>query len=121
LPLALVAAVLAGLSPAVAETPAAAVAPPAVQSEFVAFLARFRAALKAKDAAAIAGMTRMTLDEKSYMRELTEKRACVLREKAVYDRDPSNNDTYAIFCGEVLFGFTKTASGFLFTDISPND
>ena len=41
--------------------------------------------------------------------------------KAVYDRDQENNDNYFIFCGNLIFTFTKTPAGFLFTDIGVND
>ena len=93
-----------------------------------------RAALKANDSAAVAGMTRLpfmqdasTRDaaqfrEKVYKRDFTaKKRACIQRAKAVYGRDGENNDNFFIFCGEDIFTFTKTPAGFLFTEIGVND
>ena len=128
------AAVLAHAAPALAQAPTVAVAPAAVQKEFGEFLTKFRAALKADDPAAVAAMTRMPFEgdepvrdaaqfrAKIYARQFTaEKRACLQRGKAVYDRDGDNNDTYAIFCGDLIFTFTKTPKGFLFTDIGAND
>jgi hypothetical protein len=50
-----------------------------------------------------------------------KKRACLQSGKTVYDRDGDKNDAYSIFCGDDIFVFTKTSSGFLFTDISVND
>ena len=128
------AVVLAHLAPALAQTPKKAVAPAAVQKEFYDFLAKFRAALKANDPAAVAGMARLPFESddsvrdaaqfraKIYLPEFTAKnRACLQREKAIYDRDGENNDNYFIFCGELIFVFTKTPAGFLLTDIRVND
>ena len=44
---------------ALAQAPKKAVASPALQKEFDGFIAKFRAALKANDSAAVAGMTRL--------------------------------------------------------------
>lgn len=122
------------LAPALAQAPKKAVASPALQKEFGGFIARFRAALKVNDSAAVAGMTRLPFmndssirdaaqfHEKVYKHEFTAKnRACIQRNKAVYDRDGENNENYFIFCGETIFGFTKTPTGFLFADVGMND
>ena len=128
------AAALAHLAPAFAQAPKKAVASPALQKEFDGFIAKFRAALKANDFAAVAGMTRLPymndssirdaaqFRAKIYLPDFTAKnRACIQRGKAVYDRDGENNDNYFIFCGEDIFVFTKTPAGFLFTEIGHND
>ena len=128
------AAALAPLAPAFAQAPKEAVASPALQKEFAGFIAKFRAALKANDSAAVAGMTRLPFmkdssirdaaqfREKIYKGDFTAKnRACIRRNKAVYDRDGLNNDNYFIFCGELIFVFTKTPAGFLFTEIGLDD
>lgn len=133
----LLATALAQLAPAFAQAQEAAVASPAVQQEFDGFIAKFRAALKANDAAAVAGMTQLPFnagDEALDARDVAEFRAktypstfaaedrkCLQRSKAVYDRDQENNDNYFISCGENIFIFTKTPSGFLFTGTSAND
>lgn len=109
-------------------------ASPVVQAEFEGFIAKFRAALKANDAAAVAGMTRLPfMGDKAYSdaaqfrakgyREFfpAKDRACIQRKKAIYDRDGENNDTYHVFCGESIFTFTRTPAGFLFTDVGMND
>ena len=127
-------AALGHLAPAFAQAPKKAVASPALQKEFDGFIAKFRAALKANDSAAVAGMTRLPymndssirdaaqFREKVYKRDFTAKnRACIQRGKAVYDRDGENNDNYFIFCGEDIFVFTKTPAGFLFTEVGVND
>ena len=127
-------AALVHLAPAFAQAPKKAVASPALQKEFAGFIEKFRAALKANDSAAVAGMTRLpfmqdasTRDaaqfrEKVYKRDFTaKKRACIQRAKAVYARDGENNDNFFIFCGEDIFTFTKTPAGFLFTEIGVND
>ena len=129
------AAALIQLAPAFAQAaPKNAVASPALQKEFDGFIGKFRAALKANDSAAVAGMTRLPFmndgsirdaaqfHEKIYKREFTaKKRACIQRAKAVYGRDGENNDNFFIFCGEDIFTFTKTPAGFLFTEIGVND
>src|SRR5215470_1082634 len=131
----LLAAALVYLAPAfVQAAPKEAVASPALQREFDDFIAKFRAALKANDSAAVAGMTQLPfmndgsiLDaaqfrEKIYKPDFTAKnRACIQGGKAIYDRDGNNNDSYSIFCGKLIFVFTKTPAGFLFTDIGMND
>jgi hypothetical protein len=50
------AAALVHLAPAFAQPPKKAVASPALQKEFDGFIAKFRAALKANDSAAVAGI-----------------------------------------------------------------
>jgi hypothetical protein len=109
-------------------------APPTVQVEFNEFLPKFRAALKADDATAIARMatlpfqgdaavsTAAQFQKAIYKKSFTKKnRACIQRGSAVYDRDQENNDNYLIFCGELIFVFTKTSAGFRLTDIAVND
>jgi hypothetical protein len=121
-------------APAVAQAPKKAVASPALQKEFDGFIAKFRAALKANDSDAVAGMTKLPYQNdksigdaaqfraKVYQSEFTAKsRACIQRGKAVYDRDGLNNDNYFIFCGQDIFTFTKTPAGFLFTEVGMND
>ena len=117
-----------------APAPKAAVASPEVKKEFEGFIAKFRAAVKANDSTAVAGMTQLPFmkdtaigdaaqfRDKIYKDSFTAKtRACLQRSKAVFDRDGYNNDYYSIFCGEDIFVFTRTPAGFLFTDISVND
>ncbi|WP_407118658.1 hypothetical protein [Bradyrhizobium sp. LMG 9283] len=119
---------------AVAQAPKKAVASPALQKEFDGFIEKFRAALRTNDSAAVAGMTRLPFMNDSAIREAAQfraktyptsftakNRACIQRGKAVYDRDQENNDNYLVFCGELIFVFTKTPAGFLFTDVGAND
>ena len=130
----MLATALVNLAPAVAQAPKKAVASPALQKEFDGFIEKFRAALKANDPAAVAGMTRLPFMNdkeirdaaqfraKTYQSDFTAKnRACIQRSKAVYDRNQENNDNYVIVCGDTIFVFTKTPAGFLFTDIGVND
>src|SRR5215510_14707219 len=128
------AAALVHLAPAFAQAPKKAVASPALQKEFDGFIGKFRAALKANDSAAVASMTRLPFEYDGSIRDVAQfrakvyplaftakNRACIQRRKAVYDRDGENNDNYFIFCGQLIFVFTKTPSGFLFTDVGAND
>lgn len=122
------------MSPALALAQAPKKAPPAVQAEFEGFIAKFRAALKADDAAAVAGMTKLPfMGDKAYSDAAqfrakgyqeffpAKDRACVQRKKAVYDRDGENNDSYHVLCSGTIFTFTRTPAGFLFTDVGVND
>src|SRR5436309_1903835 len=97
------AAALVHLAPALAQAPKKAVASRALQKEFDGFIGKFRAALKANDSAAVAGMTRLPFEAdgsirdatqfraKAYPRTFTAKnRTCIQRSKAVYDRDREN-------------------------------
>ena len=126
------AAALVHLAPAFAQAPKKA--SPALQQEFDGFMEKFRAALKANDSAAVAGMTRLPFMNDSAIRDAAQfraktyptsftakNRACIQRGKAVYDRDGENNDNFFIFCGQQIFVFTKTPAGFLFTEIGVND
>jgi molybdopterin converting factor small subunit len=132
--LVIIAATLVGLSAANAQQPKAAVPTSAVKQEFDGFIQKFRGALKANDVIAVAAMTRLpyqgdeairTVDQfraKIYKSYFTAKnRACLQSGKTVYDPDDYKNDAYAVSCGDDIFVFTKTSSGFLFTDISVND
>lgn len=128
--------VLALSAPALAQE-GAPVASAAVQQEFDAFIARFRVALAADDATAVAGMTQFPFmphmddggsgdaDEfraKSYPRFLAGKtRRCLARRNAVYDREPDGGENFVIFCGNLGYYFHKTQDGFLFTEVGPND
>jgi hypothetical protein len=122
------AAALLPLAPAFAQAPKQA--SPALQKEFDGFIGKFRAALKTNDSAAVAGMTQLPFEgrdapqfrAKTYPATFTAKnRACIRRGKAVYARDGENNDNYFIFCGNLIFVFTRTPAGFLFTEVGMND
>jgi len=128
------AAALAALTPAFAQAPGKAAASSAVQKEFEGFIGKFRAALKANDPAAVAAMTRLPFQGDASVRDAaqfrakvyahdftTKNRACLQRAKPVYDRDGNNDETYHITCGELIFSFTRTPTGFLFTDLGAND
>jgi hypothetical protein len=128
-----VAAALLLAAPAFAQAPKQATAAPAVQKEFDGFIAKFRSALKANDSAAIAGMTELPFMKDSAIGDAAQFRAkiytgtftaktrtCLQRTKPIYDRH-ENNEYYSLFCGEEIFVFTKTPTGFLFTDIGVND
>lgn len=122
-------------TPAIAApAPKDPVASPELQKEFASFIEKFRAAVKANDPDAVAGMSKMPFvnhtdmrsaaefRDKVYKTNFTPKvRACIQRAKAVYDRDGDNNDNFFIFCGDEIYIFTKTPAGFQFTEIGVND
>lgn len=115
------------------QAPNTDVASPALQKEFEAFIAKFRAALKANDASAVAEMTKFPFGAdpsvdaaqfraKTYRSIFNAKiRTCIQRGKGVYSRDDYKNESYFIFCDDDIFVFTKTPAGFLFTEVGVND
>ena len=109
-------------------------APAALRREFDAFLAKFRAALKANDPAAVAGMTQLPFMKNDYYGDVTQfptkgypylfpakVRRCIADSNADHDRDHEGNDSFFISCGEEIFVFSKTPRGFLFTAVGMND
>jgi hypothetical protein len=108
-------------------------APAAIQKDYDQFIAKFRVALKANDGAAVTEMTKIPfywneMRDAAYFQKniygeiFTSKvRNCIARGKGVYARDPQGNDNYTIFCGQDLFLFTKTPSGFRFVEVGMND
>lgn len=130
----LIAALLLQLFPAVAQAQKTAEAPVTLRQEFDAFLAKFRAALKANDPAAVAGMTQLPFMKNDYYGDVTQfptkgypdlfppkVRRCIANSNATYDRDQEGNDSFHISCGEEIFVFKKTPQGFLFTEVGMND
>lgn len=118
------AALVVSLAPAFAQAPKTEVAPAALRKEFDGFIAKFRAALKANNSAAVAGMTRLPFETEGPARDAAEfrakvypklftakSRACVQRAKATYGRDGLNNDNYFIFCGETISPSRKRRRG----------
>lgn len=126
----IIGAVVAGMSavPAHAQR-----APADIQKDYDLFIARFRGALKANDAAAITAMTRMPFywgemrDAAYFQKNLYGKiftpkvRSCLARGKGVYARNPQGEADYTLFCGEALFLFTRTPDGFRFIEEGVND
>lgn len=124
------------LSPvsALAQTPKTPAPPRETQAAFDGYIAKFRAALKANDSAAVASMVKLPFmgdkassdaaqfRAKTYPTVFTAKnRTCLQGKKPAYDRDGENNDAFHVFCGQSIFTFTKTPSGFLLTDVDAND
>ena len=72
------AAALVHLAAAFAQAPKKAVASPALQKEFDGFIGKFRAALKANDSAAVAGMTRLPFMNDGSTRDAAQFRETVI-------------------------------------------
>lgn len=128
------AAILLPVAPASADAAKKRAQAEAAQRLFNGFFEKFRAALKANDAAAIAALTKLPFQNdnaiadaaqfraKIYQPDFTAKtRACLQREKPVYDIDGEGHDSFSIGCGDNIFVFTRTPAGFLLTDIAMND
>lgn len=108
-------------------------APAALQKEYDAFIAEFRAAMKANDASAVTKLTKFPFywnemrdapyfEKSIYGKIFTPKtRRCLANAKGVYARDPSGTDTFTHFCGEQLFLFARTPQGFRFSEVGAND
>ena len=109
-------------------------APAAVQAEFAEFFAKFKAALKANDAMAVAGMAKLPFQNDSAVSSVAQFHATIYKDsftkkiahassavRRSMTADQENNDNYHIFCDELIFTFTRTPVGFLLTDISVND
>jgi hypothetical protein len=108
-------------------------APADIQADFDQFIIGFRTAVRANDAAAVAALTKFpffwqdlhdaaSFQKTTYARLFTQKvRACIARERGVYDRDQEGNHNFLIFCGQQIFLFTRTPAGFRFTEVGAND
>jgi hypothetical protein len=108
-------------------------APAAIQKEYDQFIAKFRVALKANDAAAVTGLTRFPFhwnenrDAEYFRKNLYAKiftpriRTCIGRGKGYYAHSPSGETSFTVVCGEDLYLFTKTPEGFRFAETGVND
>ena len=123
---------LTGGHPALAQRQPAA--PAALQAEFRTFLAGFRQALRSNDAAAVAAQTRLPMifdgaardrayfERRIYRQMFTARnRECLQRARPVYQRDGEGTDGFSLFCGDVIFLFTKKDDGFRFAETGVND
>ena len=99
---------------------------------FAAFWKRFAAALAKDDVSALAAMTQVgpDLDQNPvprtfaqfHARRLTPRlRRCLAHDKPVRGVDGYGHVNYSAFCGELIYGFTQTASGWKLTDTGAND
>jgi len=118
---------------AITSTAHAQRAPADIQRDYDQFITKFRGALKANDGAAVTEMTKFPFysgemrdaayfHKNIYGKIFTPKvRNCIMRGKGVYDRAPNGEDNFTVFCGEELFLFTKTPTGFRFAEAGVND
>lgn len=102
--------------------------PADIQKDYDQFIAKFRDALKANDGAAVTEMTKFPfywneMRDADYFRKnlyaeifTSKARACIARAKGFYDRSPQGDENFSIFCGEDLYLFTRTPSGFRFIE-----
>jgi hypothetical protein len=127
----LLSAIVVGMSATSAH--ARSSAPPQIQKDYDLFIARFRAALKANDGAAVTAMTKFPFywnemrdaayfQKNLYSKIFTSKvRNCLARGKGAYARNPQGEHDFTLFCGESLFLFTRTPDGFRFAEEGVND
>ncbi|QCK88784.1 hypothetical protein E8L99_13525 [Phreatobacter aquaticus] len=108
--------------------------PPALQAEFREFLVPFRQALRANDPAGVAAHTRLPMiyngaarDQAYFQRTIyrdlftARNRTCLQTARPVYERDGEGTDSFLMFCGHVIFVFTKKQDGFRFADTGVDD
>jgi hypothetical protein len=99
--------------------------------DFAGFWGRFAAAAAKDDQAALASMTALGPGLDPNITPLTfarfhatylkaAARRCLAKGKPVRDVG-GGVVTYEVFCGEVIYGFTRTAGGWKLTDIGAND
>ena len=97
---------------------------------FGVFWPAFQAAVAKDDAKALASMVALGPnlgdDGASFARfhagELGPKvRRCLAKAKPDRDVDPQGDVNYSALCGQVIYGFTKSAGAWKLTDLSPND
>ncbi len=97
---------------------------------FAAFWPPFAAAAGRDDAKALAAMIVLgpglgddgTSFAKFHVRHLgPAARRCLARAKPLRDVSPQGAVSYSVFCGEVIYVFSKTAGGWQLTDLGAND
>jgi hypothetical protein len=118
-----------GVAAALAVTPAApAVATPA--DGFGAFWPQFVAAAAKDDRSALAAMTALGPglgdDAGSFVKFHADHlgaaaRRCLIKAKPVRDVDPQGGVSYSAFCGEIIYGFSKSGGVWKLTELGVND
>ena len=117
---------------ATAMTTSSLAAAPPPSDGFAAFYKLFSAAVAKDDQKALAGFTVLSgaLDPDDHptfaqfhKRYLTPKeRRCLANAKPERDIDGTGAVNYFVFCGQLIYGFTKpSAAGWRLTDLSPAD
>lgn len=96
--------------------------------DFQSFWTQFKAAIKKRDKAALASMTKLpfmfdskNLEKAQFIAKIdvilpAKLAKCFEKEKPVAD-----NGEYSAFCGEQIYIFSKVNGKFMFTDIGVND
>ena len=109
---------------------AAAPAIAAPDDGFAAFWPAFQAAAAKDDAKALASMIALSPNlgddgasfAKFHAGELGPKvRRCLAKAKPARDVDGLGHVNYSAFCGEIIYGFSKTAGAWKLTDLGAND
>jgi hypothetical protein len=104
----------------------------AADDGFAAFWKAFAAAVGKDDKAALASMTTLNpgLDDNDTPLTFAKvhaallkpaERTCLAKAKPRRQVDGTGATGYAVFCGQVIYGFSKTGGVWRFTDSSPND
>ena len=110
----------------------AAPAQAAPANDFATFWPKFIAAVANDDQATLASMTRLgpglgddsATFAKFHAAHLgPAARRCLAKARPVRDVDPSSGGeyNYSAFCGQVIYGFSKTAGAWKLTDLGVND
>jgi len=104
----------------------------AAEDGFAAFWKRFSTAVGKDDKAALAAMTTLgpgldnndtplTFDKVHALLLRPAARRCLARAKPLRDVDGTGAVDYDVFCGQVIYVFSKTGGEWRWTDTSPDD
>ena len=97
---------------------------------FAAFWTPFVGAAVKDDTKALAGMTALgpalgddgTSFAKFHSRHLGPAvRRCLAKAKPLRDVDPQGGVSYSVFCGDVIYVFSRTGGAWKLTDLGAND
>jgi len=121
-----------GLTVAALAVLVAGAAQAAAADDFGGFWKAFAAAVAKDDQAALASMTALGPGLDPNITPMTfagfhaahlkpAARRCLAKGKPVRDVGGDGVVTYEVFCGEVIYGFSRTASGWKLTDLGAND
>lgn len=96
--------------------------------DFQTFWGKFKVAIKKRDKAALAAMTKLPfyydskqLGKEKFVAKLDEILPARLSKCFEKEKPVADNGSYSAFCGEEIYVFSKVNGQYLFTDIGVND
>lgn len=96
--------------------------------DFQPFWTQFKAAIKKRDKAALASMTKLpfyfdskNLQKTQFIAKIDEILPAKLAKCFEKDKPVADAQEYSAFCGEQIYVFSKVNGKYMFTDIGVND